>query len=131
MRLLLFLLFFSLFQSTCLDRSNQAEVKMGQSVRTDLIVIFKPNVSLEDRARFNEETIGRRIPGRDGVSFVKGIEASLALPDLCSNQHGLALKLRADVSDEQYHRIRNAIRSSPIVERIETDVEPAKVRCAR
>lgn len=131
MRFLLFFLSVTLIQTTCLNRSEQNEVRMGYGVPADLIVVFRPNVSLEDRSRFNEETIGRKLPGRDGVSFLPGIEASLALPNLCSNQHGIALKLRGSVTDVQLQAIRSAITASPIVEGLLENYEPANVKCAK
>ena len=129
MRLLFFLVLVALLQITCLDRNDQSEVRMGQAVQADLIVVFNPNVSLDDRTRFNEETIGRRVPGRDGVSFLNGIEASLALANLCSNQQGIALKLRPNITDDQLQEIKRAISNSPIVYRLIENTEPTRVKC--
>jgi hypothetical protein len=115
---------------TCVDPREQTDVKMGRNVRAELIVVFKSNVSPDDRARFNEETIGRKIPGRDGVSFRKGIEASLALPNVCLNRDGLALKLRDDITDDQLQDIKSAISNSFLVDTLFENIEPTNVQCS-
>lgn len=129
MKLFLFVLFFSLVQTTCSGLHENTEVKMGRDIPANLIVVFKPNTSLDQRARFNGETIGRRIPGRDGVSLLKGIEASLALPDLCLHQGGLALKLRDDITEVQLQEIKATITTSPLVDRVLENIQPAQVGC--
>lgn len=101
---------------------------MGESVPADIIVIFRPGTSLEEKNRFDEETVGIRVI--EGVELKKGIAAVLALPEICPNQDGVALEFRKNFTSDQLRDIRTAIDASPIVQRVLTDIRPKDVRCS-
>jgi hypothetical protein len=116
----------ALMQATC-NKKNDREVRMGQSVPADIVVIFKPGTTLEQRQEFDETTIG--VPYMDGFGLKDGIEAELAVASICPKQDGVALKLREDITVEQLREIRTAIDHSPIVEKVLENSRPSEVRC--
>ncbi len=117
-----------LFLASCYQ-SQEPNVRMGQSISADLIVLFKPGTTREERASFDEKTIGKPAADSDGFGLMDGIKAELAFPSVCPNQDGIALTLRDDVTTEQLTAIRAAIDASPIVDKVFEDLSPKRIRC--
>jgi hypothetical protein len=118
----------ALVQTACLSENGNDRI-MGDRHPADLVVIFKPGTTLEERQHFDEETIGVRVPGMDGFGLKDGIRGELAIPSICSNQDGVALELRDDITDAQMQEITDAITNSPIVDRIVENQAPGQVSC--
>jgi hypothetical protein len=116
-----------IIQSRC---QHEKEVRMGQNIDANLIVIFTKKAGHKEIEEFKEETIGRKIPGMDGTAPKKGIGAVLSLPMLCPDREGVAIDLREDITTGELEEIRAAIRASAIVESIEENISPKKINCS-
>ncbi len=127
--LITIILLLCLMPSACeKGRKNETRI-MGQQIETDLVIIFKPGTSHDQINKFGEVTIGIQIPGVDGFGLKNGIEGVLAIPMVCEDQDGVALKLRSTITEDQLTEIRSSINASPIVEKIYENVRPADVKC--
>lgn len=119
-----------IMQSRCGGKIEK-ETLMGQNVKADLVVIFKRGTTQDEKDSFDSNTIGRKVPGIEGQVFRSGLEAELALTNVCRGQDGVALKLHEGISKDQYQVIRTAIDASPIVDMVFEQVEPSKISCSK